>query len=436
MASMGRSNKMVKTIQKLMEMKSRLEIIMADLRLSATQFNTGAASLSSGSKIVDGVVYTYYNYSNTVTSESFSKLVDSHGNLNETIYIDTLKDAVLTVQYARSGKILSEEIYYPPPGPREYLKIEYDMPTEGNKKFTVIDYKSGDTLALIIDSLENILSEEYKVTPGYRPYEERYFLKNTVTVTAKTRDGKEVSDSDLFTLEVFRPLPILSVTKYAEPEPVNPGSTLNYSIVYKNTGGSDAHDVVLQETYDRGLAFIWSDRTADSGTTNRWSLGDLKIGESGKIRIETKVSASAIPGSTITNQVELTSSENTSAEAKVNTTVSAIKLNITKMASSNSVKPGDPLDYIVVYENTGNEDAHEVVVRETYDKNLEFTSSDPFPDSGTSDRWSLGDLKAGQSGSIRIGTIVRSSAKAGQLIKNVADLSCRERAAAQAALSH
>jgi uncharacterized repeat protein (TIGR01451 family) len=161
-------------------------------------------------------------------------------------------------------------------------------------------------------------------------------------------------------------------------------------------------------------------------------LGDLKIGESGKIRIETKVSASAIPGSTITNQVDLTSSENTSAEAKVNTTVSAIKLNITKMASSNSVKPGDPLDYIIVYENKGNEDAHEVVVRETYDKNLEFTSSDPFPDSGTSDRWTLGDLKAGQSGSIKIGTIVRSSAKAGQLIKNVVDLSCRELAAARA----
>lgn len=432
MASTSRASQMTKTIQSLMEMKSKLEIMMADLRLSTTQFDTRAASQSSSRKIMGGVSYTFYNYSNTVTAMSFSKLVDPQGNLNETIYIDPLSGAMFTVQYAPGGMILSEELFYPPPGIREYLKIEYDKPTTGYKTVTVIDYRSGDTLILIIDSLGNIVNEVYKITPGYMLYTERYFLKNTVTVTAKTQDGKEVSDSDLFTLEVFRPLPLLSVTKYAESGPVNPGGTLNYTIVYENTGGSDAHDVMLQETYGSSLAFIWSDRTADSGTTNRWTLGDLKIGESGKIRIETKVSASAIPGSVITNQVELTSSENTSAKAAVNTTVSAIELNITKMVSANFARPGDPLNYTIVYGNTGNEDAHEVVVRETYDKNLEFQLSVPFPDNGTSDRWTLGDLKAGQSGEIKIYTIVRPSAKAGQLIKNVVDLTCRELITAQA----
>jgi len=231
---------LLETIQRLMEEKVRLEIVMENLRRSSGKFDMQAAKLVISHEIPN---YTFYNYSNEVTGESFCKIVDLKGNLNRTIYTDAITGAVLTVYYSEYSKILSEELYYPPPGTREYFKIEYDLPTMGYNTITIINYESGDTLLLIVDSQGNILSKEYRKTPGYQPYIEKYLLKNTATVTAKTRDGEDTSDSDSFTLEVLRPLPNLRVTKTAQTETTISGGLLNYSIVYENIGGADAHDV-------------------------------------------------------------------------------------------------------------------------------------------------------------------------------------------------
>ena len=288
------STQLSETIQRLMEKKVRLEIVMDNLRRSASQFDMQAAKLVTTEQMQGGLNYTYYNYSNEVTGESFSKIVDSRGNLNRTIYLDPISGAVLTVHYTISGKILSEELYYPPPGTKEYFKIEYDLPAKGYNTITITDYKSGDTLIMIVDGRGNILSKEYRRTPGYQLYVEKFLLKNKATVTAKTRDGNDVSDWDSFTLEVFRPLPDLRVTKTAQPQSAIPGGLLNYTIIYKNTGGSDAHDVVIKETYDKNLTFLRSDPAPDTGTVNRWSQGVLKMGESGRIQIQAKVSALAV----------------------------------------------------------------------------------------------------------------------------------------------
>jgi len=399
------STQLSETIQRLMEMKVRLEIVLENLRRSASQFDMQAAELVTSHEIRGGINYTFYNYSNEVTGESFSKIVDSIGNLNRTIYIDPITSAVLTVQYTTFGKILSEELYYPPPGTKEYLKIEYDLPANGYNTITIIDYKSGDTLVLIVDGKGNILSKEYRITPGYKLYEEKYFLRNTATVTAKARDGKEVSDSDSFTLEVLRPVPNLRVTKIAQPELAIPGGLLNYSIVYENAGGADAHDVVIKETYNRSLTFLRSDPAPDTGTVNRWSLGDLKMGESGRILILGRVSALALPGSVITNQVVLTCKENSSAICIINTTVGGNDLNITKSASANFVSPGKNLTYFITYRNNGSIKQTNVTIHDWLDQYVDLIN-------GSSQKyllWRLGDLNPGEWGTITIAVKVNNS---------------------------
>ena len=127
------------------------------------------------------------------------------------------------------------------------------------------------------------MNKEYRKTPGYKLHEERFFLKNTATVTAKSQDGREVSDSDSFTLEILRPLPVLKVTKGAEPNPVNPDGILDYTIYYENTG-ADAKEVVLLENYSKSLVFLQADPAPDLGATNRWTIGDLRKGESERSR--------------------------------------------------------------------------------------------------------------------------------------------------------
>ena len=393
------------TIQRLMEMRVRLEIVMENLRRFAGQFDMRAAELVTSNETEQGLSYTFYNYSNEVTGESFSEIVDSKGNLNRTIYIDTIAGAVLTVQYTTFGKILSDELYYTPPGTKEYLKIEYDLPAKGYSTITIIDYKSGYTLVLVVDGNGNILSKEYRITPGYKLYEEKYFLRNTATVTAKARDGKEVSDSDSFTLEVFLPRPNLRVTKTAQPEPASPGGLLNYTIRYENTGGADAHYVVIKETYNKSLIFLTSDPAPDAGTVNLWSQGVLKMGESGRILIQARVSALALPGSYITNQAELMCKENSSAISIINTTVGGNDLNITKIASANFESPGKNLTYFITYRNNGSIKQTNVTIHDWLDQYIDLVN-------GSMQRelmWRLGDLNPGEGGTITIAVKVNNS---------------------------
>ena len=418
------SARMADIIQKLMEMKTRLEIKMSNLRLMAKRFNPQASILVVNHRNVSGVNYTFYNYTNEVLAESFSKMIDPQGRLNKTTYIDPLSEAIFTSGYDPSGSISSEEVYYP--GTKEYLRIQYDIPFLGYKTYTATDYRKGDTLLLVVDAEGHILSKEYKKTPGYRLFTEKFFLKNTVTVTARAADGSTVSDSDSFTLEIFRQLPILKITKTADRNTVPRGAFLNYTVAYENQGGEDAHGVVIRETYDRNLQFMLSDRAPDFGTSDRWTIGDLKKGESGNIRIMTKVSSSVASGLIIKNKVDMTCEENVTARDIINTIVASIGLNLTKTASAKQVNPGDFLDYTIVYQNSGGTDVHEAVVKETYDRNFLFLSASPAPEAGTNDTWKIGDFPQRGSGTITIKGSVSSSAIRGTNITNRACMTSRE----------
>ncbi|MDD4652421.1 MAG: hypothetical protein PHQ34_09340 [Methanothrix sp.] len=399
------STDLLRTIQRLMASKTRLEIIMDNLRHSSSQFDMQVASLVKAERMENGQIYTYYNYSNEVTGESFSREFDQQGNLNRTVYQDPTSGTVLTVQYSKSGKVISEMLYYPPPGTNEGLEIEYDLPAKGYNTITIVDYKSGDTLVIIVDSRGNVLSKEYRKTPGYELYVEKYLLRNKATVAAKTGDGNEVSDWDSFALEVFRPLPDLIVTKTAQTEPAVPGGLLNYTILYRNSGGSDAHDVVITETYDRNLTFVRSNPPPDAGTANRWSQGLLKIGESGSIYLQTRVNAIAEPGSEIANKVALAVRENASAICIVNTTLGRNDLNITKIASVNPVLPGKSLTYTIIYRNNGSIKQNNVTIVDRLDPYVDLANGSTQRDL----TWRLGDLNPGEWGEIPVYVVVKSA---------------------------
>jgi uncharacterized repeat protein (TIGR01451 family) len=396
---------LLRTMQRLMASKVRLEIVMDNLRHSASQFDVQAASQVKAELMQKGLIYTYYNYSNEVTGESFSRIYDHDGNLNLTVYQDPTSGAVLTVYYSRYGKMISEDLYYPPPGTDEDLKIEYDLPAKGYNTIIIIDYKTGDTLILIVNALGNILSKEYRKTPGYELYKEKILLKNKATVTAKTRDGNEVSDWDSFTLEIFRPLPDLIVTKTAQSESAVPGGLLNYTIIYRNAGGSDANDVVVTETYDKNLTFVKSEPPPDVGAVNRWSQGVLKMGESGSIHIQTRINALVVPGSEIINKVALTARENVSSISIINTVLGRNDLNITKIAFPDPVQPGKGLTYTIIYRNNGSIKQINVTI---YDR------LDPYVDlaNGSTQRdlvWRLGDMNPGDWSEITVNAVAKSA---------------------------
>jgi len=396
-------------VNRLLDMKARLEIMMERLRQMEALFDLKSATLNVSRELL----FTSYNYSNDVTGESCSRIMDGLGRLNRTVYFDPVTGAMLTRQHAASGKMIFEEVYYPPPGSREYLKIEYDLPAAGYRTYTVIDYKSGDTLILVVDARGNILKKEYRITPGYRPYEKRYFLKNTATVTARTEKGDQVEDYDSFTLEVLRPMPVLAVVKVPEKAILSSNEILNYTITYQNIGQADASDVVVMEFYDKMQSFLWSDPPPDPGSTEMWTVKDLRAGESGSIRVGTRVSSDAAPGSQIVNRVEAVLKD-TRAVSVVNTTVAAHPLNISKRASREAIGPEEAFVYTIEYSNNGEYVQHNVTIHDWLDPNVDFTgykATPPliFSSSGGHLLWQCGDLSPGAYGSIEIEVQARSS---------------------------
>jgi len=407
---MGRKSTAVRTtaiIRNLTSMMERLEIMMENMKAKRSQFDLQASAPSVLNASVEGRNVTMYNHSLKITGESLCQIVDEEGNLIRVIYTDPLSNDVYTVALDPDGRTLYEELHFMSQGSNENLKIEYENPSPGYRTVTATNFKTGDTLILVLDSSDNIISKEYKKTPGYRPYEERYYLKNTATVTARSAEGGEASASDSYMLEVFLPLPQLAISKVADPDPAAADGLLNYTIEYENNGGGDAHEVVVKETYNRSMSFLEAEPAPDPGTTDTWSLGDLGKGESGSIRIKMRVDRSAIPGSIITNRVQMSCKEEALAEAVINTTVGSLDLNITKSASTDIVVPDANMTYTIAYKNTGSGVQHDVVIHDYLDENVNFNSFSASPalkndSSARHHWWYAGDLRPGEGGTIEI----------------------------------
>gem|GEM_PF-1105729 len=81
------------------------------------------------------------------------------------------------------------------------------------------------------------------------------------------------------------------------------------------------------------------------------------------------------------------------------------------------VSPGGLLNYTISLESLS-QDAHGIVVQETYDDDVIFLSSVPPPDEGTDNRWTFGDLLQGKTGSISLTVRVKPSAKPEAMLKS------------------
>jgi hypothetical protein len=82
--TMGVESNSAKTlllIRKLMDMKVRLEIETGNTKSRLRQFDAKAAALSINEERLNGINYTLYNYTNEITGESLSKIVDSQGRI-------------------------------------------------------------------------------------------------------------------------------------------------------------------------------------------------------------------------------------------------------------------------------------------------------------------------------------------------------------------
>jgi len=83
------------------------------------------------------------------------------------------------------------------------------------------------------------------------------------------------------------------------------------------------------------------------------------------------------------------------------TLFSANAITLTKTGPANA-KEDDEITYLVHYKNEGNFTETNLVITETYPPEVDFISSVPAPDTGTTNQWTVGTLESGVEGTIEI----------------------------------
>ncbi len=243
-------------------------------------------------------------------------------------------------------------------------------------------------------------------------------LQNKVTLTS---DQAEATATQATLVERE---PVLSLTK-TDTEPVSAGAEFVYTLTYSNAaaGSATATDVVLTELYDPNTTFVSASPPPDAGTDDVWTLGNLVPGASGQITITMQAASPLANGTQLANVAELSSAEGATASAEETTTVqSAPILGLSQLADLETVAPGETLTLEVTYRNesSANAVATNVVLRETFDPNVIYLSAEPEPDAGTTNQWTLPDLRPGASGTVRIQVQVADALADGTQLSNMA----------------
>ena len=249
-------------------------------------------------------------------------------------------------------------------------------------------------------------------------------LHNIVNVTC----DEGVSDSDTENTTVFvAPVPALEMNKTSNPDPVPPGSTLNYSISVNNTGNATATNVTVMETYDKNVTFVSAVPVPSHGN-DTWKFTLLNASETRWINISVIVNASVLNGTVLHNIVNVTCDEGVMDTDTENTTVFVAPvpaLEITKTDNPDPVPAGGTLNYSISVNNTGNATATNVTVMETYDGNVTFVTAVPAPSPGN-DTWKFTLLNASGTRRINISVTVNASVLNGTVLHNIVNVTCDE----------
>ncbi len=146
------------------------------------------------------------------------------------------------------------------------------------------------------------------------------------------------------------PLPSLSISKVASPDPVQAGGLLTYTLTITNSGSVTATNVVITDALPANTTFV---SASDGGTeTNgvvEWSASDLADGDSINRTLVVAVS-SAAGDQVITNETYGARCDEVPAPvwgAAVQTTV-PLALAISKFDDPDPVAPGGVLSYTIV----------------------------------------------------------------------------------------
>ena len=206
-------------------------------------------------------------------------------------------------------------------------------------------------------------------------------ITNNASVTSVEADSNSANNSTTEDTTIV-PVVDLVVAKSDNPDAVNAGGLLTYTVLVTNNGPSPATSVTLTDILPTAVAFDSGSATqgtvTESSGTVTASLGTLASGASATVTILTTVANSA--SGTITNSASVVATEtetNTAnnSDTEPTTVTPVIDLSITKTDDVDPVDAGGTLVYSLVVTNAGPSTATGVIVTDVIPGDVTFVSS-------------------------------------------------------------
>jgi uncharacterized repeat protein (TIGR01451 family) len=215
MAAGSEGTGILQIIDSLSRNKTKLEAKLESIKKQQSAFDKDNASAMSSTTKIAGMNYTRINYTNIITGERLSEQLDAAGFLVLSEYTRSVKYDLLTTTYRANGELLSDFYTFLPTN--ETLLIEYDKPGKGYRTYTIRYYATGDTLISTIDSRGNVVSREYRKTPGIAAPE---YLTNCATAYGNAGEQNEPVESNRDCVDVrmgcTSPMGSISGTKFED----------------------------------------------------------------------------------------------------------------------------------------------------------------------------------------------------------------------------
>ncbi|NOZ73086.1 MAG: DUF11 domain-containing protein [Chloroflexi bacterium] len=249
--------------------------------------------------------------------------------------------------------------------------------------------------------------------------------------TATISGGNDVLTADFS----FADGHILSLIKGDNPDPVEAGDLLVYSITYSVSGREPAPNVILKDTLPSHVTFVSATNGGnESGGVVTWMLGTLNPGDSGTVQVTVRVDTPLVNGTYLRNGITIMDDDGITVTDVEDTRVhSSYEFTLSKSGSVDPVTAGNELEYTINYEVTGNAPATEVVIEDVLPANTTFVSaSNGGVQSGGSVIWNLGTLLPPTSGSVTLVVEVDKSLPTGATITNNVTITGKEGFAASA----
>jgi uncharacterized repeat protein (TIGR01451 family) len=172
--------------------------------------------------------------------------------------------------------------------------------------------------------------------------------------------------------------PILAISKDADPDPVNAGEMLTYTIVIINSGDEKATGVVITDPLDSAVRFSGASDGGSYSPGSRvvtWNVGKIGVGETITHTLWVDVRDTA-GGTTLSNTAWFASAEGETGSATASTTITkSADLQITKYDSVDPVVAGTSFAYYVTVTNNGPSSASGVTVTDALPSGLIFDAS-------------------------------------------------------------